>query len=65
MSGDLVFAGIHRPLRLPELLAGGDTELPRVVPHPPSDSVAVLPGHGPRTTVGRERETNPFLQVLA
>jgi hypothetical protein len=22
----------------------------------------VLPGHGPRTTVGREREHNPFLQ---
>jgi hypothetical protein len=22
----------------------------------------VLPGHGPRTTVGRERELNPFLQ---
>jgi glyoxylase-like metal-dependent hydrolase (beta-lactamase superfamily II) len=26
------------------------------------DRTDVLPGHGPRTTVGREREHNPFLQ---
>jgi glyoxylase-like metal-dependent hydrolase (beta-lactamase superfamily II) len=26
------------------------------------DANDVLPGHGPRTTVGREREHNPFLQ---
>ena len=26
------------------------------------DPTDVLPGHGPRTTVGRERERNPFLQ---
>ena len=25
------------------------------------DATAVVPGHGPFTTVGRERETNPFL----
>jgi glyoxylase-like metal-dependent hydrolase (beta-lactamase superfamily II) len=25
------------------------------------DDVRVLPGHGPETTVGRERRTNPFL----
>lgn len=28
------------------------------------DGTAVLPGHGPETTVGRERATNPFLQGL-
>jgi hydroxyacylglutathione hydrolase len=28
------------------------------------DDTAVLPGHGPQTTVGRERATNPFLQGL-
>ncbi len=26
------------------------------------DSTLVLPGHGPATTIGRERNTNPFLQ---
>ena len=25
------------------------------------DDVRVLPGHGPATTVGRDRTTNPFL----
>jgi hydroxyacylglutathione hydrolase len=25
----------------------------------------VLPGHGPQTTIGRERASNPFLQHLA
>jgi glyoxylase-like metal-dependent hydrolase (beta-lactamase superfamily II) len=24
------------------------------------DGVTVLPGHGPETTIGRERRTNPF-----
>lgn len=28
------------------------------------DETAVVPGHGPPTTIGRERESNPFLQNL-
>ena len=28
------------------------------------DSAVVLPGHGPTTTIGRERAANPFLQDL-
>jgi len=28
------------------------------------DSTLVYPGHGPATTIGRERELNPFLQEL-
>ena len=28
------------------------------------DSAVVLPGHGPTTTIGRERASNPFLQDL-
>jgi glyoxylase-like metal-dependent hydrolase (beta-lactamase superfamily II) len=31
---------------------------------PMSDETAVLPGHGPTTTIGRERAINPFLQEL-
>jgi glyoxylase-like metal-dependent hydrolase (beta-lactamase superfamily II) len=26
------------------------------------DDATVYPGHGPQTTIGRERRTNPFLQ---
>jgi len=26
------------------------------------DDTRVLPGHGPETTIGRERTSNPFLQ---
>ena len=29
------------------------------------DDTHVLPGHGPATTLGRERATNPFLHELA
>lgn len=28
------------------------------------DDTVVLPGHGPRTTIGHERRTNPFLEGL-
>ena len=31
---------------------------------PLEDRVLVIPGHGPNTTIGRERERNPFLQGL-
>jgi glyoxylase-like metal-dependent hydrolase (beta-lactamase superfamily II) len=31
---------------------------------PMDDDVNVLPGHGPVTTVGNERRTNPFLLEL-
>ena len=31
---------------------------------PMEDAVLVIPGHGPNTTIGRERERNPFLQGL-
>ena len=31
---------------------------------PLDDSTAVTPGHGPNTTIGRERARNPFLQGL-
>ena len=31
---------------------------------PLDDTTAVIPGHGPNTTIGRERVRNPFLQGL-
>jgi hydroxyacylglutathione hydrolase len=31
---------------------------------PLADKVVVIPGHGPNTTIGRERERNPFLQGM-
>ncbi|GAA2683737.1 MBL fold metallo-hydrolase [Streptomyces aculeolatus] len=64
-SGDLLFAGSIGRTDLP----GGDSaeilqSLARVC-LPLDDSTVVLPGHGPQTTIGRERAGNPFLQELA
>jgi glyoxylase-like metal-dependent hydrolase (beta-lactamase superfamily II) len=63
-SGDLLFAGSIGRSDLP----GGDpaemnVSLARVVLPRPDDTV-VLPGHGGRTTIGRERASNPFLRGL-
>jgi len=61
-SGDLLFAGsIGRTD-----LDGGSMELmqrslQRIV-LPADDDMVVLPGHGPQTTIGQERRSNPFLQ---
>lgn len=63
-SGDQLFAGSIGRTDLP----GGNYEQlmtsmrDRVLTYP--DDTDVLPGHGPRTTLGRERRTNPFLQGL-
>jgi hypothetical protein len=29
---------------------------------PLGDAFNILPGHGPASTIGRERQSNPFLQ---
>jgi hydroxyacylglutathione hydrolase len=62
-SGDLLFAGSIGRTDLP----GGDhaamlKSLGRTLTLP--DETVVLPGHGPQTTVGAERRTNPFLTGL-
>jgi glyoxylase-like metal-dependent hydrolase (beta-lactamase superfamily II) len=31
----------------------------KILPLP--DETVVVPGHGPKTTIGEERESNPFL----
>ena len=62
ISGDVLFAG-----------AIGRTDLPTGSPSamrtsliskilPLKDELIVLPGHGPQTTIGRERASNPYLQ---
>ena len=63
-SGDLLFAGSIGRTDLP----GGDyptilDTLARVCLTLPDD-VQVLPGHGPQTTIGTERASNPFLAGL-
>lgn len=63
--GDAVFAGSIGRTDLP----GGDTEtLLRSIESQlltlPDDTV-LYPGHGPATTVGEERRSNPFLTGLA
>ena len=63
-SGDLLFAGSIGRTDLP----GGDyptilRSLARVCLTLPDETV-VLSGHGPQTTIGAERRTNPFLQDL-
>lgn len=65
LSGDVLFAGsIGRTD-----LEGGDGEAMtrslRDIVLPLADDVLVLPGHGPATTMERERATNPYLQGLA
>ncbi|MFD7611158.1 MBL fold metallo-hydrolase [Streptomyces sp. NPDC059828] len=64
-SGDLLFAGSIGRTDLP----GGDMaemldSLARVC-LPLEDSTVVLSGHGPQTTIGRERATNPYLREVA
>ena len=63
-SGDVLFAGSIGRTDLP----GGSHEqmiasLRRVIV-PAHDDVTVLPGHGPQTTIGSEKATNPYLRPL-
>ncbi len=62
LAGDTLFAGTIGRTDLP----GGDTRQilhslhNRLLPLP--DRTSVIPGHGTSTTIGEEREFNPFLQ---
>jgi glyoxylase-like metal-dependent hydrolase (beta-lactamase superfamily II) len=63
LSGDLVFAGtIGRSDFANSSPEDMRRSLNRFLTLP--DALPVLPGHGPRTTVGQERTTNPFLQTV-
>ena len=62
IGGDVLFAGGVGRWDLP----GGDGELLfrgiKTKLFPLGDNVTVLPGHGPPTTIGDERRTNPFVR---
>lgn len=61
-SGDVLFAGSVGRTDLP----GGDMETLMESIHRKllrfEDSTVVYPGHGPATTIGEERRSNPFLR---
>jgi glyoxylase-like metal-dependent hydrolase (beta-lactamase superfamily II) len=62
LAGDVLFAGSYGRTDLPggddELMVASLARLARDLP----DAVRVLPGHGPETTLGRER---PWLERIA
>jgi glyoxylase-like metal-dependent hydrolase (beta-lactamase superfamily II) len=64
ISGDVLFAGSIGRTDLP----GGDHRAMlrslREKILPLANDTVVLPGHGPQTTIGRERLVNPFLRGL-
>ncbi|MDG4766549.1 MBL fold metallo-hydrolase [Solwaraspora sp. WMMD406] len=65
LAGDVLFAGSIGRTDLP----GGS--LPAMMASlrdkvlPLADDTVVLPGHGPATTIGRERADNPYLREVA
>ncbi|HEV2878173.1 MAG TPA: MBL fold metallo-hydrolase, partial [Candidatus Eremiobacteraceae bacterium] len=61
LSGDTLFAG---SIGRTDLWGGSFKEIIDSIRHKLltfPDEVVVVPGHGPRTTIGTERATNPFL----
>jgi hydroxyacylglutathione hydrolase len=65
LAGDVLFAGSVGRVDLP---GGSWTDMLgslRDVVLPLEDETVVLPGHGPATTIGRERATNPYLAQAA
>jgi glyoxylase-like metal-dependent hydrolase (beta-lactamase superfamily II) len=60
-SGDQLFAGSIGRTDLPGGSYDALMESMRRRVLDLDDGVRVLPGHGPETTIGRERRTNPFL----
>jgi glyoxylase-like metal-dependent hydrolase (beta-lactamase superfamily II) len=64
VSGDVLFAGSIGRTDLP---TGSDKEMEETLRKkviPLSDHLEVLPGHGPRTSMAREKKSNPYLTSL-
>jgi hydroxyacylglutathione hydrolase len=64
LSGDVLFAGSVGRVDLP---GGSMAEMivslrDKILPL--ADETVVLPGHGPATTIGRERASNPYLKQV-
>jgi len=62
--GDTLFAGSIGRTDLPGADHATLLASIRDVLLPFGDEARVYPGHGPATTIGNERRTNPFLQAL-
>jgi glyoxylase-like metal-dependent hydrolase (beta-lactamase superfamily II) len=63
-SGDVLFAGSIGRVDLPGgSMAAMENSLRNVIV-PMDDATVVHPGHGPSTTIARERAVNPYLQGL-
>jgi len=63
-SGDTLFAG---SIGRTDLFGGSETEMVeslRLIKETLSDDLWVYPGHGEATTIGQEKQTNPFLYYL-
>jgi hydroxyacylglutathione hydrolase len=63
-TGDVLFAGSIGRTDLPGGSMPAMLESLKTVILPMPDEVMVCPGHGPATTIGQERATNPFLREL-
>jgi glyoxylase-like metal-dependent hydrolase (beta-lactamase superfamily II) len=64
IAGDTLFAG---SIGRTDLWGGNYRQILRSLKEkllPLDDAIVVVPGHGPMTTIGDERESNPFLQSL-
>ncbi|HVT20278.1 MAG TPA: MBL fold metallo-hydrolase [Mycobacteriales bacterium] len=64
-SGDLLFAGSIGRTDLPGGSYAEILESLARIPLRLPDEMVVRPGHGPQTTIGRERRMNPFLVEIA
>jgi len=62
ISGDVLFAGSIGRTDLPSGSAKDMENTLRKKIWPLADELRVLPGHGPETTIGREKAHNPYLK---
>jgi glyoxylase-like metal-dependent hydrolase (beta-lactamase superfamily II) len=63
ISGDVLFAGAIGRTDMPSGSMGDMKKTLRNQILPLRDELIVLPGHGPQTTIAREKSKNPYLQA--